>query len=87
VSEPILNNEEPEECDGCRFPGLILETYQANPFSGRKQPKRLCELCAESFIGNSVEYPEQYGDRDLMQLIGFCTNKILQKLEEIKEKP
>jgi hypothetical protein len=79
--------EELEECDGCRFPGLPLETYPANPSSRRKEPKRLCELCAGSFIGNSVEYPDQYGDRDLMQLIGFCTNKILQKLAELNVQP
>lgn len=80
-----MDDEELEECDGCRFPGLWLKTYESSAIS-KKGPKRLCELCAETFLGNSVEYPEQYPSREVMELIGFCTNKILQKLEKIERK-
>lgn len=74
-----------EECDGCHYLGLLLKTYESSKISGLG-PKSLCELCAETLIGNSVEYPNQYEYREVMQLIGFCTNKILQKLEQIEKR-
>lgn len=79
-------SEELTECDGGRFPGLKLKSYPCRPFSRRKEPRELCQLCAETFIGNSVEYPEQYEYREVMQLVGFCTNKILQRLERLEKR-
>ena len=80
----MSDDEELEECDGCRFPGLPLKDYNRGPFNKTKESMRLCGLCAETFIGNSVQYPDQYEHREVMQLIGFCTNKILQKLRRCK---
>lgn len=79
-----IEDEEIEECDGCRFPGLELETYECSPFSRRKEPKRLCVLCASSFMGNAVEYPEQYPNHETMRMTAYCTNLILQRLKELE---
>ena len=75
--------EELTECDGCRYRGLPLKTYQRSKISGRG-PMELCELCASTFIGNSLEYPEQYDDKDAMQLVGYCTNLIMEKLNDLE---
>jgi hypothetical protein len=79
-------DDEAEECDGCRFPGLELEEYEASPVGRRKEPKRLCELCANTFMGNALEYPEQYDNHDAMQIVAFCTNLLLKRLADIEAK-
>lgn len=81
-----VTDDEIPECDGCRFPGLPLETYTSSPMSRFEGPKHLCKLCASTFIGNSVDYPEQYDDKDTMQLVGYCTNLILQRLNQIEHR-
>lgn len=73
------------ECDGCRFPGLKLKTYPAPPFDsrGRTEPFKFCELCAATFIGNAVQYPDQYEDAETMRLIGYCANLILKEIRRL----
>ncbi len=73
-------------CDGCRFPGIPLKEYPCSPVSRRKETRMLCKICAATFIGNSLEYPEQYPNAEVMQVIGYCTNLILQRLDAIDRK-
>jgi len=50
-----------------------------------KGPFNLCELCASTFAGNSVAYPDQYGySGKILQAICFVGNKILRRIDEIE---
>ena len=42
-----------------------------------------CELCASTLAGNSIDYPDQYPERAVLQAVCYVGNAILTKLEAI----
>ena len=81
--------EQSEDCDGCGFHTPHLKFYKSSRHW--KEPERrgkwLCALCAGTFAGNAVEYPEQYHDgQDASILFAVCYvgNVILERLAAIE---
>ena len=65
-------------CDACRQEVPVAD-FKAEPFQ-RPIPEdgmnHFCEVCANTFSGNSFVYPNQY-PAEIMQHIAACTNIIL----------
>lgn len=74
------NDEEPQ-CQSCGSTGVPLTAYTSFRMSRLKgASKILCALCANTKAGNAHEYPEQYPDRDVLQIICYVGNEILKAL-------
>jgi len=63
-------------CDSCQFYTEVKEY----PSLQVGEPKKLCALCANTFAGNTLDYPSQYCDPVVMQQINFVANVILASL-------
>lgn len=64
-------------CDSCGFYGDI-EEYSSHKRDG--EHKKLCELCANTSAGNTIEYPQSYPCPEVMQQINFVANVLLASL-------
>jgi len=75
----MTNTEDEIICDSCRFKNPVngVESFKSSPM--RKPPSRnLCEICANSFVGNATEYRNQYENVALFQVVAVIGN-ILRK--------
>lgn len=75
--------EPPSECDACRYETWKLHRTDPPFMSRRKEPYYFCDLCWSSFAGNSVQYPDQYPDRQVLCHVNLTANKIIERLDEV----
>lgn len=76
-------SENPEECEGCHFEMTALKFYEGWQGSARKiDGKWLCELCAGTMMGNTLDYPTMYDSatKDVLQAICYVGNVILKAI-------
>ena len=66
------------ECDGCGFFTNTEEYHSQKP--GGQPMRRLCPLCANTKVGNSIDYPEFYHDKEVMQQMNFLFNALFYSL-------
>jgi hypothetical protein len=75
-----LDDQEPLECDSCGQPVPVAAFWRG--YGGKRtDSKYLCELCASSLAGNTVDHPAQYPDAVVMQTVAAVGNLVLQRLE------
>lgn len=81
-----LDVEDPT-CDACGYssPDLVVQHYKSSPDgrSSNNDGKNLCDLCAGTFAGNAFDYPAQYPYSDIMFMVSYVGNAII---EEIRKK-
>jgi hypothetical protein len=72
------------ECDHCR--STELEVKESGGDFGSKNGK-LCDLCRSTLAGNAFHYAH-YGEevRVLSSIICFIGNRILKRLDTVREK-
>ena len=75
---------DPVSCDSCQALAPV-QTYERG-FPGQLEKWELCEVCANSFIANAVQYPKQYENVALYQALGLCTNMILDAVTKRRPK-
>jgi hypothetical protein len=78
------SREKPEICQACYYETTELKPYGA--FAMSKFPythKWLCDLCATTFSGNALEYPDQYENRHLMFHVCHVGNVLLSEIRKI----
>ena len=70
-----------QECDSCGYPSPLCDFM----VDGR-ETRMLCEVCSSTFISSQVEFTSQFsnGERKILKAIGWCTNKILSEIRELK---
>jgi hypothetical protein len=79
--------EKPDECDACHFETKALTYYgRERPLRGEREHKWLCDLCASTNSGNTLEYPEQWPDRsaDVLRTVCYVGNVILAAVRDRK---
>ena len=73
-----------DECLGCGYTTEV-EPYKSD-LPGSGDHIHLCKICANTPIGNSVEYFEQYSnERSTLKTIGYIGNMLLDEIKKIKE--
>lgn len=89
MSEYKYMKEDPDydyikECDCCQSEVPLREfDVQHHKKEQLGDKKFLCKICAETFIGNSYTYPQQY-DRKTMQAMAQVGNILLDSIEQRK---
>lgn len=72
-----------EQCDCCKFPAKTKK-YQKD--SSRDNPSpgfmNICDLCAHTSAGNTVEYPRD--NQDVLRTICYVGNAILAEIRKQK---
>lgn len=79
VTEP---KETKADCDFCMYVTLVKE-YPVRVYDNGKpveEYKLLCQVCANTFCGTAAEFPEQYPNKDAMQVIAWGINRILAEI-------
>lgn len=74
------------ECDAC---GLVLPVREMLGGTGSPETTHdFCELCATTFIGMSVQYPDSFTSegKKVLQTIGHVTNLILTEMKWSEER-
>lgn len=75
-----------EECECCGWETPDLEevdcyarTPGAGPFSpdDQKEFAWMCKVCRSTMAGNSYQFPRQYPNADVLQMIAWCTNRVV----------
>ena len=95
IVKEVTDPDDVEECRACGYQAKVLKEYGMNRYSlfGQGQGtqpreylvKELCDLCAGTFAGNAVEYPEQYHHtKDAMFANNYTANAILERLDKIE---
>jgi hypothetical protein len=72
------------ECDSCHFQTTKLTEYERSPFNRNPSDpttKKLCDLCASTVAGNTVDYPASYRDPAVLRTICYVGNVILQAIQ------
>lgn len=69
------------ECAFCGYETKVRDYQYAPPsqlfHNGRR---KLCSVCANTPAGNAEEYPNQYKDTELMKLVAWGINRILDEV-------
>lgn len=55
-----MSEKEVRACHGCGTKDVECEFYSRKVYGGVTHEDWLCEFCANSSVGNSLRYPEQY---------------------------
>jgi hypothetical protein len=77
------------ECDGCGSDGVELRHVKAN--NHMDEDVDMCHLCYITIMGMKAQYAEKHGRIDisnveLADIVIICTNEILKKLDQAKQK-
>lgn len=77
------------ECDSCGYHKVELTFYpwDNNPWDNEQRGtpgKRICQLCADTMTGRSLQYPNQFPHADVMKTICHVGNAILAAIEKRK---
>lgn len=81
-----------DECDCCHWETTDLEEVDCyarirglGPFSPDDQKcwAWMCKVCRSTLVGNSYQYPNQYPDAVVMQLIAWQTNYLVDVAKRI----
>jgi hypothetical protein len=78
-------NEKPEDCQSCYYATKALTEYDASDAIGRHEgrTKWLCDLCASTETGKTLDYPRQYeGQAAAMRTSCYVGNVILDALKK-----
>ena len=73
-------------CDSCSAE-VPTEKFDNSRNYPKKEQKKLCSLCSETFIGNAHEYPEQYSFVTpvmLAQAIHWLNNQAIERAKNEK---
>ena len=73
---------EKEYCDSCGYETDNLTTYRDYP---AEEKVRLCNVCASTKAGNAQQYPNQYPNRDVLEMIAYTTNMILDEIKKLNK--
>lgn len=77
-----MNSDQEETyCQSCHTEGMPVKPY-AKPYPSTEK-RNLCDLCADTFIGNITGYPNLY-DSD-MQMMAQCMAQLAWKIIKHKE--
>jgi len=67
-------------CDSCQSEAPL---HEFATMEDERIKRNLCEICAETLIGNATEYPEVYSNiKQLAVIIAQVGNIILKRIEE-----
>ena len=67
------------ECYGCSYETTCKKYTGGMP--GQKVEVELCKLCANTLVGNSVFFPTQYPNADILKIVCYVGNTILEALK------
>ena len=67
----------PESCQSCGYETKLTPYGMTRNFPRESGEKWLCELCAGTMTGTAYEYPEQFECVQLMQVVCYIGNTIL----------
>lgn len=76
--------DKPEDCEACHYETTELTEYRADDSIGRFEGrmKWLCDLCASTESGKTLDYPRQYeGQAATIQTICYVGNVLLAALK------
>ncbi len=82
--ERVKTSEDALLCASCGYPAESLEAFPMGP----KRPmevKLLCEICAKTTIGRTVDCPGIFKDDNLAQAVAFIGNMILDTIDRRKK--
>jgi len=68
------------KCEACGYNAKKLKQY-----AGIRGPKWLCEICAETFSGNICLYEANCDDQNIIYMLVYCTNKIIDALKDSRQ--
>lgn len=63
------------ECEFCHYKTVTDE------YSNAGKSAQLCEVCASTMAGNAYFYPNPHVDADVLRMIAYTTNMILDALQ------
>ena len=69
------------ECASCGCDAPLDKFERGHPRKG----EYICEICANSYVGNATQYPKQYENVVLFQALAQVGNLILDKLTDRKQ--
>jgi hypothetical protein len=87
-----FNDPQPEECESCGWATVQLtktdayaRTHGHGPFTPNEDKVWgwLCDVCRSTFAGNAFQYPNQYPDARVLQMIAWQTNYLAAKIAGI----
>lgn len=76
-SDPDADHE-PICCEACQQQVPVARFRRGVPSDGHKY---LCELCASTMVGGTIEYRSGVDDKLVMQTVAAVGNLVLQRLE------
>ena len=82
MKEPIkLHQDSIHECDACGFTTMCTN-YERSGLTAIKdgRTKWLCELCSHTATGTSLDYPNQFPNRRVLETICYVGNVIISKV-------
>lgn len=84
--------EEGKCCAACMYPvpveKMLFISAEERPPRKSAIPQAnayLCRLCASTYAGNTIDYPDRYPDANVMLHQNFCTNALLDQMGAFKE--
>ncbi|HJZ06361.1 MAG TPA: hypothetical protein VJ327_11025 [Patescibacteria group bacterium] len=81
-----MKTEKPEECEACRFETDDLTFYDHGPGYPEGAGHWICKVCACTMSGNAHRSPGCYKEYEVLHMLSYCTNLILDALKK-KEAP
>jgi hypothetical protein len=71
------------DCESCGYPAYDVQTYtRLRPDATNGKTKHLCGLCASTHTGTGHEYPSHYPGTEVMKVVCYVGNVILEELRK-----
>lgn len=84
--------EEGKCCAACMYPvpveKMLFISAEERPLRHSAYPNNdayLCNLCASTHAGNTIDYPDRYPDANVMLHQNFCTNAVLDQMGAFRD--
>jgi hypothetical protein len=81
----MTSTEDEIMCDSCGFENPVhgVKSFKSSPMH-QEEIRNLCEICANSFVGNATEHRNQYENVALFEVVAVIGNIIRKDLKELQ---